>query len=94
MDLNYDRKLVTKGKWLDYYVAEYTRKNGSQGRWEYVQRPYHSEEPGHADGVAPAHQVTIIPLLKKAGRTHLVLLAEFRKPVGKLTLALPGGTRC
>ena len=78
-----ERQTVVKGKWLNYYSVDFPRKDGSQGKWEYVGRPWSKE--GVPDGV------TIIPIIKKGGKKNLLLISEFRRPVEALVLSFPGG---
>ena len=52
MDLNYDRKLVTKGKWLDLFKIDYLKPNGEPEIHQYVQRSTCDPVKGTPDGVA------------------------------------------
>ncbi len=77
---------LTAEKWLNLFAAEYEH-NGHKGRWIFASRlpqPYPAENRADA--------VLIVPLLKSAGQpTRLVLLKEFRVPVGDYVYGLPAG---
>jgi len=77
---------LTSEKWLNLFAATFEH-NGHTGRWVFASRlpqPYPAEHPGDA--------VLIVPLLITAGQpTRLVLIKEFRVPVGDYVYGLPAG---
>ena len=77
---------LTNEKWLNLFAAEF-RHNDHTGRWVFASR---KEEP-HA-GPMRADAVVIVPRLVKRGKpARLVLLKEFRVPVGGYVYGFPAG---
>jgi ADP-ribose pyrophosphatase len=76
---------LTNEKWLNLYAATYEH-NGHTGRWLYASR---------RDSCAPGARcdaVIIVPVLHEEGRPpRLVLVREFRVPVGGYDYGFPAG---
>jgi ADP-ribose pyrophosphatase len=76
---------LTQEKWLNLYAADFEHK-GHTGRWLYASR---KSQP-HADRSADA--VIIVPVLRETGEPpRLVMVKEFRVPIGAYILAFPAG---
>jgi ADP-ribose pyrophosphatase len=77
---------LTNEKWLNLFAARF-RHDDHTGRWVFASR---KPEPHAGRGAADA--VVIVPTLVKRGkRTHLVVIREFRVPVGGYVYAFPAG---
>jgi ADP-ribose pyrophosphatase len=76
---------LTDEKWLNLFATTYEH-NGHTGRWLFASRrprPY---------GGRQADAVIIVPLLRNPGEpTRLVLIREFRVPVGGYVYGFPAG---
>jgi ADP-ribose pyrophosphatase len=77
---------LTDEKWVNLYAAEYEHQ-GHSGRWVFASRQTMPHKPGpHCDAVI------IAPILKAPGQPpRLVLIHEFRVPVGGYMFGLPAG---
>jgi len=77
---------LTAEKWLNLFAA--TFEHGEhRGRWVFASR---KAEPRAGDPTPDA--VVIVPLLKDPGQpVRLVMIREFRIPVGDYTFGLPAG---
>ncbi|EGT58668.1 CBN-NDX-2 protein [Caenorhabditis brenneri] len=77
-------EVVFKGKWIESRKTDFTaKKNGAQGTWESTHR---NKPPGvHIDGVS------ILARVKKDGKIYILLVKQYRIPVGKVCLELPAG---
>src|SRR5215218_10302460 len=76
---------LTSERWLNLFAASFEH-NGHQGRWVFASR---QAEP-HLEVAAAA--VIIAPLLRGPGRpTKLVMVREYRVPVGQYVIGLPAG---
>ena len=76
---------LTNEKWLNLYAASYEH-NGRSGRWVYASR----REQGSVGGKCDA--VIIVPILHEEGKPpRLVMVKEFRVPVGGYDYGLPAG---
>src|SRR5262245_23129737 len=77
---------LTREKWLNLFAADYEH-NGHKGRWVFAslrEQPSPGEQRGDA--------VLIVPLLRTEGQPdRLVLVKEFRIPVGDYVYGLPAG---
>lgn len=76
---------VTNEKWLNLFAATFEH-NGHSGRWLFASRHAqpHSDHPGDA--------VVIVPILRVPGEPpRLVMVKEFRVPVGGYVFAFPAG---
>src|SRR5260370_27202669 len=77
---------LTNEKWLNLFAARF-RHNDHSGRWVFASR-----KPDPSVGRDRADAVVIVPTLVKRGkRTHLVVIREFRVPVGGYVYGFPAG---
>ena len=84
MNITHVEKL-TQERWVNLFAAKFEH-NGHQGRWVFASR----EETPHR-GVCGA-AVVIIPVLRTPGQEpRLVMIREFRVPVGEYVIGLPAG---
>jgi ADP-ribose pyrophosphatase len=81
-------KKLTDCRWLNLFNAEFVMPNGHQGTWQFVSRKS-EPRPGPAPLVADA--VIIVPFLKTGNGWRLVILKEFRVPIGDFEYAFPAG---
>jgi ADP-ribose pyrophosphatase len=81
-----DVEKLTNEKWLNLFASTFSH-DGKSGRWVFASR--------HADPRQPpacADAVMIVPILREEGQpARLVLLREFRVPIGDWIYALPAG---
>jgi ADP-ribose pyrophosphatase len=78
---------LTNERWVNLFVRTF-RHNGKKGRWSFASRGDGSPPPlGRADAVV------IVPILLGRGRARprLVMLREYRIPVGDYIYAFPAG---
>jgi ADP-ribose pyrophosphatase len=76
---------LTGGRWLNLFRRTY-RHRGHEGHWEFASRK--SDPPQPATGF---DAVVIVPLLLGDGPPRLVVLKEYRIPVGDYIYAFPAG---
>jgi ADP-ribose pyrophosphatase len=77
---------LTDQKWINLFASTY-RHNGKTGRWVYASR-----KPQPQPGQTTIDAVVIVPILKAPPEEpRLVLLREFRIPVGTYMYAFPAG---
>ena len=77
---------LTDEKWLNLFAATYENR-GHTGRWVFASR-----RPDPPAGRPAGDAVLIVPLLRNPGEpARLVLIREFRVPVGDVVLAFPAG---
>jgi ADP-ribose pyrophosphatase len=76
---------LTNERWLNLFAATFEHQ-GHQGRWVFASR----REKPYAGHVAEA--VIIAPILRNPGEpSRLVMVREFRVPLGGYSYALPAG---
>src|SRR5262245_3456812 len=76
---------ITHEQWVNLFAARYEH-NGHSGRWVFASR---REEP-HSGVTCDA--VLMVPILRNPGEgPRLVLIKEFRVPVGDYVIGLPAG---
>ena len=76
---------LTHERWLNLFAATFEHR-GHQGRWVFASR----EEKPHQGIVGAA--VVIVPVLRVEGQEpRLVVLREYRVPVGAYMIGLPAG---
>ncbi len=76
---------LTNERWLNLFAAEYEH-NGHTGRWIFASRQEKPHSGRHCDAVL------MVPLLRNPGEpVRLVLIREFRIPVGGYVIGLPAG---
>jgi ADP-ribose diphosphatase len=80
-----DVKKLTNERWVNLFAARFEH-NGHEGRWVFASR--RSQPKAAAAGDA----VVIVPVLRERGRKpRVVLIKEYRVPVGGYLYALPAG---
>jgi ADP-ribose pyrophosphatase len=76
---------LTKERWINLYAARFEH-NGHKGRWLFASRRSKLQDAVAGDAVV------IVPVLKKPRRKpRLVVIKEYRVPVGGYLYALPAG---
>jgi ADP-ribose pyrophosphatase len=76
---------ITNEKWLNLFAATFEH-NGHAGRWLFASRKKHP----HGDGGGDA--VVIVPILRLPNEPpRLVMVKEFRVPIGDYVYAFPAG---
>lgn len=76
---------LTQQRWLNLFVADYDH-NGHEGRWVFASRNEKPHDGKHDDAVV------IVPVLRVPGQPpRLVMIREFRVPVGDYVVGLPAG---
>ena len=81
-----DLQKLTDEKWLNLFAATFEHK-GHTGRWLFASR---KAEP--LKGPGPGDAVVIVPVLRNPGEPpRLVMIKEFRVPVGAKVWGLPAG---
>jgi ADP-ribose pyrophosphatase len=84
MKIHHIHKL-TDQPWLNLFVAEWEH-NSHSGRWIFASRNEKPYAGHHGDAVV------IVPILRNPGEPpRLVLIREFRVPVGEYIIGLPAG---
>src|SRR5438094_1145670 len=77
---------LTGEKWLNLFAADYENR-GHAGRWVFASR-----RPDPHAGRPAGDAVLIVPVLRNPGEPpRLVMVREFRVPVGDFVLAFPAG---
>jgi len=72
-------KTLGQGRWLTLHEIDYVDAKGRAKSWECVRR------------VAGRGAASIVATAQKNGETHLVVVKQFRPPIGALVLELPAG---
>lgn len=76
---------LTNERWVNLFAAGYEH-NGHAGRWVFASRREVPQAGPHVDAVL------MVPILRKPGEPpRLVLIREFRVPVGGYIIGLPAG---
>ena len=82
---------LTHEKWLNLFAADFEH-NGHTGRWLYASRKPQPNRPTGETPLPAADAVIIVPILKTANEpARLVMVKEFRVPVGDYVFAFPAG---
>ncbi|HEY2148567.1 MAG TPA: NUDIX hydrolase [Pirellulales bacterium] len=77
-------------RWLNQFEAEFQTSDGRRGTWAFASR---REQPVLGPGPLAADAVVIVPLWKSPGETRLVVVREFRIPLGDYEYGFPAGLR-
>jgi ADP-ribose pyrophosphatase len=77
-------------RWLNQFQAEFETIDGHRGTWAFASR---RAEPVLGPGPLAADAVVIVPLWKSVGETRLVVVREFRIPLGDYEYGFPAGLR-
>jgi ADP-ribose pyrophosphatase len=84
MNINHLEKL-TNERWVNLFAAAFEH-NGHTGRWVFASRREKPHSGTHGDAVL------MVPILRNPGEPpRLVLIREFRVPVGGYVVGLPAG---
>lgn len=76
---------LTNERWINLFRADYEH-NGRDGRWVFASR----KQEAHTGRASDA--VIIVPILRNPGEPpRLVMIREFRVPVGDYVIGLPAG---
>jgi ADP-ribose pyrophosphatase len=81
-------KKLTDLRWLNLFEVEYEHESGKRARWQFVSRkgtPILTGEPLQPDAVF------IVPILKMPQGNRLVVLKEYRLPLGDYEYTCPAG---
>jgi ADP-ribose pyrophosphatase len=76
--------------WLNQFEAEFETADGRCGTWAFASR---RTEPVLGPGPLAADAVVIVPLWKSGNETRLVVVREFRIPLGDFEYGFPAGLR-
>ncbi|MGE5190869.1 MAG: NUDIX hydrolase [Deltaproteobacteria bacterium] len=79
---------LTNLRWLNLFEVEYEHESGQRARWQFVSRkpaPVLTGAPTQPDAVF------IVPILKTPQGNRLVVLKEFRVPLGGCEYTCPAG---
>ena len=81
-------KRLSNLRWLNLFEVEYEHATGTRGKWQFVSR-----KPNPVLGPAPIQPdaVFIVPILKTPRGNRLVVLKEFRVPLGDYEYSFPAG---
>ena len=81
-------KKLTDLRWLNLFEIDSQHERGGRGKWEFVSR-----KPQPVPGPAPLEPdaVFIVPILKTPLGNRLVVLKEFRIPLGDYEISFPAG---
>ncbi|PVD24882.1 hypothetical protein C0Q70_15372 [Pomacea canaliculata] len=79
-----NKEVLSKGRWVALNEITYTDPSGKERKWESAERT--TKISGESDGVV------IIPVLKRLLKYDcVVLVKQFRPPVGTVTIEFPAG---
>ncbi len=81
-------KKLTNLRWLNLFEVEYEHRSGTRGKWQFVSRKPH---PVLGPGPLQPDAVFIVPILKTPRGKRLVMLKEFRVPLGDYEYSFPAG---
>lgn len=79
-----NRIKITDQKWLNLFEVSYEAK-GKEGKWIYASRKENPTNELSADAII------IAPIIKIKNEYKLVLIKEFRIPLGKYEIGFPAG---
>jgi ADP-ribose pyrophosphatase len=80
-----DVTCLTQERWINLFAATFENR-GHTGRWVFASRKRRPHEERHADAVI------MIPILRNPGEPpRLVVIREFRVPVGDYCIGFPAG---
>jgi ADP-ribose pyrophosphatase len=77
-------------RWLNQFEAEFQTADGRHGTWAFSSR---RTEPVLGPGPLAADAIVIVPLWKSGDETRLVVVREFRIPLGDYEYGFPAGLR-
>ncbi len=79
---------LTNLRWLNLFEVEYEHESGKRARWQFVSRKL---APVLTGAATQPDAVFIVPILKTSHGNRLVVLKEFRVPLGDYEYTCPAG---
>jgi ADP-ribose pyrophosphatase len=79
---------LTDLRWLNLFEVEYEHESGKRARWQFVSR---KPAPVLTGAATQPDAVFIVPILKAPQGNRLVVLKEFRVPLGGYEYTCPAG---
>ncbi|HEX4147093.1 MAG TPA: NUDIX hydrolase [Pirellulales bacterium] len=79
---------LTECKWLNLFRIDYVTAKGKEGRWIFASR---KQQPRLGPAPMIPDAVMIVPLLKDGRTRQLVVIKEFRVPLGDYEYGFPAG---
>src|SRR5262245_34528328 len=81
-------KKLTDLRWLNLFEVEFVHESGTRRKWQFASR---NHLPAFTGGPAEPHAVFTVPILKTPQANRLVVLKEFRIPLGDYEYTCPAG---
>src|SRR5262245_4730844 len=81
-------KKLTDLRWLNLFEVEFVHESGTRRKWQFASR---KPLPDLSGGPAEPDAVFIVPILKTPEGNRLVVLKEFRIPLGDYEYTCPAG---
>jgi ADP-ribose pyrophosphatase len=81
-------KKLTDLRWLNLFEVEYEHEAGKRRKWQFASR---KPVPDLSGAPAQPDAVFIVPILKTSQGNRLVILKEFRVPLGDYEYTCPAG---
>jgi ADP-ribose pyrophosphatase len=78
----------TDSRWLNLFEVDYIGMTGKPGKWQFASR---NPNPQPGPNPITSNAVIIVPLLKDGRKRKLVVIKEFRIPLGDYEYAVPAG---
>jgi len=84
---------VAKANWLKLVQINWEDENGKSMTWEAVERMTGAEDTAVASPAEPSvYGVAILPILQTKGQAdEVMLITQFRPPIGKMCVETPAG---
>ena len=79
---------LTDYKWVNLFQVAFVTAGGKEGKWTFASR---KQQPQVGTGPIVADAVVIIPLFKDGRKRKLVIIKEFRAPLGDYEYGFPAG---
>ena len=81
-------KKLTDRRWLNLFEVEYEHKSGKRRKWQFASR---KPIPDLSGASADPDAVFIVPILQTPQGNRLIVLKEFRVPLGDYEYTCPAG---
>ena len=81
-------KKLTDLRWLNLFEVEYEHESGTHGKWQFASR---KKTPALSPAPLQFDAVFIVPFLKTPQGQRLVVVKEFRVPLGDYEYSFPAG---
>src|SRR5262249_62013552 len=81
-------KKLTDRRWLNLFEVEYEHESGKRRKWQFASR---KPAPDLTGAPAQPDAVFVVPILKTPQGNRLVILKEFRVPLGDYEYTCPAG---